>query len=31
MHHQVQQLGNFGLERLGFGRSGGRRHAGSIE
>jgi hypothetical protein len=31
MHHQVQQLGNFGLERLGFGGSGGRRHAGSVE
>jgi hypothetical protein len=31
MHHQVQQFGNFGLERLGFGGSGGRGHAGSIK
>jgi hypothetical protein len=31
MHHEVQEFSDFGLERLGFGGSGGRRHAGSVE
>jgi hypothetical protein len=32
MHHQMQQLGNLGLERLGFdGCVGGRHRIGSID